>query len=90
MLGKLEAGREFYFLEVMEINVLANEVVRLFSNFVAKECWESSKRVLPSKHALGGGELLILTHQSTCPDSIYKIGKAWKHFFYELASHESR
>ena len=54
MLGKTEAGREFQFLEVIGTNVLANEVVRHFSNLTAKECWESAKRVLRAKHALGG------------------------------------
>ena len=54
MLGKMEAGREFQFLEVIGTNVLANEVVRHFSNLNAKECWESVKRVLRAKHALGG------------------------------------
>ena len=50
----MEAGREFQFLEVIGTNVLANEVVRHFSNLNAKECWESAKRVLRAKHALGG------------------------------------
>ena len=50
----MEAGREFQFLEVMRINVLANEVVRHFSNLTAKECWESAKCVLRAKYALGG------------------------------------
>ena len=54
MLGKTEAGREFQFLEVIRTNVLANEVVRHFSNLTAKECWESAKRVLRSKDALEG------------------------------------
>ena len=31
---------EFQFLEVIGANVLANEVVRHFSNLTAKECWE--------------------------------------------------
>ena len=53
MLGKVEAGREFQFLEVIGTNVLANELVRHFSNLTAKECWESAKRVLRAKHALG-------------------------------------
>ena len=77
----MKVGREFQLLEVMGSNVLANEVVRHFSNLTTKEYWESAKRVLRAKHALGG--LLILTHQSTCRDSIYKIGKAGKHFFDE-------
>ena len=51
---KMEAGREFQILEVIGTNVLANEVVRHFSNFTAKECWESAKRPLRAKHALGG------------------------------------
>ena len=46
MLGKTEAGREFQFLEVIGTIVLANEVVRLFSNLTAKECWESCLGVL--------------------------------------------
>ena len=50
----MEAGREFQFLEVIGTNVLANEVVRHLSNLTAKECWESAKRVLRAKHALGG------------------------------------
>ena len=50
----MEAGREFQFLEVIGTNVLANEVVRHFSNLTAKECWELAKRVLRAKHALGG------------------------------------
>ena len=54
MLGKIGPGREFQFLEVMGTNVLANEVVRHFSNLTAKECWELAKRVLRAKHALGG------------------------------------
>ena len=54
MLGKMEAGREFQFLEVIGTNVLANEVVRHFSNLTAKECWESAKRALRVKRALGG------------------------------------
>ena len=54
MLGKMEAGREFLFLEVIGTNVLANKVVRQFSNLTAKECWESAKRVLRAKHAFGG------------------------------------
>ena len=81
----MEPEREFQFLEVMGTNVLANEVVRHFSNLTAKECYESAKRVLLTKHALGGG-LLILTYQSTCLDSIYKIGKPYKFFFDELSS----
>ena len=51
----MEAGRGFQFLEVMGTNVVANEVVRDFSNLIAKVCWESAKRVLWE-------ELLILTH----------------------------
>ena len=49
----MEAGREFQFLEVIGTNVLANEVVRHFSNLTAKECWESAKCVLRVKRALG-------------------------------------
>ena len=66
----MEAVREFQFLEVIGTNVLANEVVRHFSNLTAKGCWESAKRVLRAKHTLWE-ELLTLTHQSTCRDSIY-------------------
>ena len=40
--------------EAIGTNVLANEVVRHFSNLTAKECLESAKRVLRAKHALGG------------------------------------
>ena len=50
----MEAGREFQFPEVIRTNVLANEVVRHFTNLTAKECWESAKRVLRGKHALEG------------------------------------
>ena len=50
----MEARREFQFFEVMGTNVLANEVVWYFSNLTAKECWESAKRVLCAKRALGG------------------------------------
>ena len=45
MLGKMGAGREFQFLEVMGTNVLANEAVRHFSKLTAKESWELAKRV---------------------------------------------
>ena len=38
LLGKMEVGREFQLLEVMETNVLANEVARHFSIITAKEC----------------------------------------------------
>ena len=50
----METRREFQFLEVMGTNVLANEEVRHFSNFTAKECWESANRVPHANHALGG------------------------------------
>ena len=50
----MEAGREFQLLEVIGTNVLANEVVRHFSNLTANWCWDSAKRVLRAKHALGG------------------------------------
>ena len=36
------------------------------------------------------GELLTLTHQSTCRDSIYSKGKTQRHFFGELVSRGSR
>ena len=53
--ARKDGGRgEFQFFEVIGINVLANEGVRHFSNLTAKECWESAKRVLRPKHALGG------------------------------------
>ena len=53
--ARKDGGREeFQFLEVIGTNELANEVVRHFSNLTAKECWESAKRVLRAKHALGG------------------------------------
>ena len=42
----MEASREFQLLEVMVTNVLANEVVRHFSNLTAKGCWGSAKHVL--------------------------------------------
>ena len=50
----MEAGREFQFLEVIGTNVLANEVVRHFSNLTATDCWKSAKHVLRAKHALQG------------------------------------
>ena len=50
----MEAGGEFQFLEVLWTNVLANEMVRHFSNLTAKECWELAKRVLRAKHGLAG------------------------------------
>ena len=53
MLEKMEAGREFQFSEVMKTNVISNEVVRHFSDLTPKECWESAKRELSAKHALG-------------------------------------
>ena len=80
----MEAWGEFQFLEVIGTNVLANEVVRHFSNLTAKECWESAKRVLRAKHALGG----IINFN--CRGSIYSKGKVQKHFFGEPASRESR
>ena len=83
--GKLEAGREFQFLEVIGTNVLPNEVVRHFSNLTAKECWESCY-----EQSTLWGESLTLTHQSTCRDSIYSKGKAQRHFIGELASRGSR
>ena len=84
----MEAGREFQFLEVIGTNVLANEVVRHFSNLTAKECWESAKRVLRAKHALGG--IIDFNSSLTCRDSIYSKGKVQRHFFGEPASRESR
>ena len=68
MLGKIEAGGgEFQFLEIIGTNVLANELVRYFSNLTANECWESAKHVLRVKRALGG--IIDLYHQSTCRDT---------------------
>ena len=53
--ARKNGGREeFQFLEVIGTNVLANEVIRHFSNLTTKECWESAERVLRAKHALGG------------------------------------
>ena len=51
-----DGGREveFQFFEFIGTNVLANEMIRHFSNLTAKQCWESVKRVLRAKHALGG------------------------------------
>ena len=49
----VSVGREFQLLEVIGTNVLANEVVRHLSNLTTKESWESAKRVLSAKHALG-------------------------------------
>ena len=95
----MEAGREFQLLEVIGTNVLANEVVRHFSNLTAEECWESAeecwesaKPVLRAKHALGGiiDFNLTLTFRSTCRGSIYSKGKVQKHFFGEPASQGSR
>ena len=54
MLGKMEAGGESQFIEVIGTNVLAKEVVRHVSTLTAEECWESATRVLRAKHALGG------------------------------------
>ena len=51
MTGKTEAAREFQFFEVMGTNVLANEVVRNFSNLAANDCWELEKLVQRAKHA---------------------------------------
>ena len=48
----MEAGSEFQFLK-SGTNVLAQEVVRSFIIWPRK-CWESAKRVLRAKHALGG------------------------------------
>ena len=67
-------GGSSSFIEVIGTNVLANEVARHFSNLTVKACWESAKRVLHAKHALGGitdfnssgtlwEELLTLTHR---------------------------
>ena len=50
----MEAESEFQFFEDIGTNILANEVIRHLSNLTAKECWESAKRVLGAKHALGG------------------------------------
>ena len=62
------AGREFQFLEVIGTNVLANEVVRHFSNLTAKECWESAKRVVRAKHALRG--IIDFNHHQIQPNII--------------------
>ena len=51
--ARKDGGREGVpFLEVIGTNVLANEVVRHFSNLTAKACFESAKRMLGAKHAL--------------------------------------
>ena len=84
------AGMEFQFLEVIGTNVLANEVVRHFSNLTAKECWESAKLVLRAKHALEGIIDFNSSHIITCRDSIYSKGKVQRHFFGEPASRGSR
>ena len=68
MSGKMEVVKEFQFLEVTGTNVMGNEVPRHLSNLTANGCWESAKRVQYPKHALG--ELMILTHQSTCREVI--------------------
>ena len=81
----MEAGTEFQFLEIIGTNVLANEVVRHFSNLTAKESWESAKRVLRAKHTLGG----IIDFNSS-EHSIYSKGKVQRHFFDEPASRGSR
>ena len=68
------AGREFRFLEVMGVlNVLA-----LFQ--FNRERVGNRQNACYAQSMLWK-ELLILTDQSTCRDSIYKIGKARKHFF---------
>ena len=84
----MEAGREFQFLEVIGTNVLAKEVVRHLSNLTAKECWESAKRVLRAKHALGG--IIDFNSSEHLRGSIYSKGKGQRHFFGEPASRESR
>ena len=50
-----DGGREG--VPVIGTNVLANEVVRHFSNLTAKECWESVKRMLRVKHAYSSEHL---------------------------------
>ena len=69
---KRDTRKVFQILEIIWKNLLANEVVRYFSNLIAKGCWTQS---------IIWGEWLTLTHQSTCHGSIYKIGNARKHFF---------
>ena len=66
----MAAGRELQFLEVILTYVLANEVVRQFSNLTAKECWESAKRVLHAKRTLGG-----ITDFNSSPAVIVSIVK---------------
>ena len=85
----MEAGREFQLLEVIGTNVLANEVVRHFSNLTATE-WLGIGETRATRKARFGGELLTLTHQSTRRDSIYSKGKAQRHFFRELPSRGRR
>ena len=52
--ARKDGGREeFQFLEVIGTNVLANEVVRHFSDLTAKECWESTKTCATRKARFG-------------------------------------
>ena len=77
VLRKIEAGREFQFFEVMGTNVLANEVVRHFSNLTARECWESAKRMLRAKHALAE----ITDFNSSLPNFCSLANKFYMIFF---------
>ena len=61
----MEAGREFQFLEVIGTNVLANDVVRHFSNLTAQSVLGIGETRATRKERFGG-ELLTLTHRSTC------------------------
>ena len=83
MSEKTEIGIEFQFFEVMGTNV-ANKVVQHFSNLTSKGCLESANQMPRAKQFFK--ELLSSAHQSTCRDSIYKIGKDRKRFFNEPAS----
>ena len=84
-----KAGREFQFLEVIGTNVLANEVVRHFSNLTAKKSVGNRRNACCAQSTLWE-ELLTLTLRSTCRGSIYSKGKVQRHFFGDPASQGSR
>ena len=72
----MEAGREFQFLEVIGTNVLADEVVR---HVWPRKSVGNRRNACYAQSTLWG-ELLNLTHQSTCRDGIYSKGKAQRQF----------
>ena len=76
-LGKMEAGREFQFLEVIGTNVLANEVKWSGTFLIWPRKSVGNRRIAQSTLWL---ELLTLTHQSTCRDSIYSRGESAETF----------